>query len=641
MGAPPDGHSKTDHEALAELHDKRSHFDQLVSSVEDCAIFTMDRRGIILDWNLGARRMKGYSAAEIIGRHFSIFYPDKLRAEGFPELELEITIRDGKFSDEGWRHRQDGTRFWAGVTITAIRADDGEVIGFIKITRDLTERRASTETLRQSEERFRLLLENVRDYAIFMLDAGGHVISWNTGARRIKGYEESEILGKHFSLFYPAESIAAGGPQNFLSRSLVDGSAQEEGWRVRKDGTLFWGHVLITALYDGHGTLRGFAKITRDLSDRRAIQDLKESSRRKDAFLATLAHELRNPLAPMLPALDVILRSPGDPESVARVAGILRRQVDQMAHLINDLLDVSRITTGKVILKKSHGLLDEVIQQAVEAIQPMVELFGHELSFLLPEQELEIEADTHRISQILSNLLSNAAKYTLPGGKIELEVEPLKSPLLKISVRDNGKGIHPSLQESIYDLFDQGVNGSDDGLGIGLTLVKSLVEMHGGTISVNSDGDGKGSEFVVILPILSTHTSLREERETAEIVRSSDRKLKVLVVDDGKSAADMLAMFFEMEGLDAAVAYDGVEALERAETFCPDLVVMDIGMPRMNGYEAAALMRKITPHSVLVALSGWGTEEDRLKSTEAGFHHHLVKPVAPDDLRRFIADNFS
>jgi len=255
-------------------------FDEIVAVVDEYAIFTMTPSGEILDWNHGAERIMGYRAEEAIGQSSGCFFSEVERAGGVPEGILEIATRDGSFTGEGWRCRKDGERFWGHVTITALRSPEGNIEGFLQITRDLTQRRMTMEALRQSEERFRLLVEGVRDYAIFMLDPEGHVMSWNIGARRIKGYEQDEIVGRHFSIFYPQQAKEAGVPLKLLAQSLKEGRAEQEGWRLRKDGTRFWGHVLITPLFDHSGELRGYAKITRDLTDRRQAESLREAGRR-------------------------------------------------------------------------------------------------------------------------------------------------------------------------------------------------------------------------------------------------------------------------------------------------------------------------------------------------------------------------
>ena len=620
------------------LRERKAHFHELVKGVHDYAIFMMSRDGYILDWNMGAERLKGYVPDEIIGQHFSKFYHERDIEAGLPEEELAIATREGRFVVEGWRYRKDGERFWANVTITAIRSPGGEVEGFLKITRDLTGRQEALESLRQSEERFRLLIECVSDYAIFMLDTDGYVRSWNTGARRIKFYEAEEIIGHHFSQFYTPEARASGVPRVLLERALREGSAEDEGWRVRKDGTRFWGNVVITAVHDEKGVHRGFVKITRDLTDRRKAEHLRETIKMKDAFLATLAHELRNPLAPLLPGVEVLLKSPHDPGRIMQVAEMMGRQVDQMSRLIEDLVDISRITTGKIGLKKAKVSLAEVIQRSIEAARPIMERNGHQFVLKLPSVEVALEADLHRLSQAISNLLANAAKYTPANGLVTLSVSLASPAILEIEVADNGVGISSDSLESIFELFEQGQNGSSDGLGIGLTLVRKIAELHGGSVAVSSKGPGQGSEFVLRLPIVVAVKEAVGVEVPAPAIEKFP-KARVLVADDGRSTVEILSLFFRLEGMETEIAYDGEEAIEKAKWFKPDIVCLDIGMPRMGGLEAATRIRAMYPTVVLAALSGLGSEEDRRRTRAAGFDVHLVKPVKPDDLRVMLSEN--
>jgi PAS domain S-box-containing protein len=622
------------------LQSRRANFDELVESVEDYAIITLSPAGVVLDWNRGAERLKGYRPDQIVGRHFSTFYCAEDIERGLPLRELEVAAREGRFSEEGWRLRMDGSRIWASVTLTALReGSDGELAGFLKITRDLTERHARIEELRQSEERFRLMIESVTDYAIFMLDPGGHVASWNNGARRIKGYTTEEILGQHFSVFYPAEAIAADLPATLLAAAREDGRVENSGWRVRKDGTRFWGQVTITALYDEGKVLRGFAKITRDLTLNRNIDQLRKAGRKKDTFLATLAHELRNPLAPVLTGLEVILKSPEDHGRITRVAAMLRRQVDQMSRLIEDLVDISRITSGKVVLRKDMVFLAEVMGRSIEAAKPGMEQKRQRLTYRLPPGEIRIFADLHRLSQAVTNLLSNAVRYTPPEGNIALSCS-VDGQMLIVAVADDGIGIAPEDQEEIFDLFEQGANGETDGLGIGLTLVRTIARLHGGTVLVDSRGEGQGSTFTLRLPVVAAPGGTNPLPAGESEVRDQ-RKGRVVIADDNLDSAEMLSIFFNTEGMETAVAHDGFEAVEVSASFRPDLVCLDLGMPGMDGLEAARRIRSTNPSVFLVAISGWAGEEDRNRTKAAGFDVHLAKPATPADLREILRNCMS
>jgi len=325
------------------LRQSEERFRLLVSGVKDYAIFMLDPGGHVATWNAGARQIKGYAANEIIGSHFSRFYPPEAIKRNLPATELQGALMQGRFEDEGWRLRKDGSRFWANVIITAVRNPAGQLIGFSKITRDLSERRRHEEELRQSEERFRLLVDGVTEYAIMMLDAEGFVASWNAGAERIKGYKSPEILGKHFSHFYPAEAITANQPWEDLTRAQNEGQVASEGWRVRKDGTLFWASSVITALRDHDKHLYGFAKVTQDLTQRRQAEALADTARRMHEFIAMLAHELRNPLAPIRNAVALMGRKGLNDPTLEAMRKTIDRQSMQLVRLLDELLEVVRV----------------------------------------------------------------------------------------------------------------------------------------------------------------------------------------------------------------------------------------------------------------------------------------------------------
>jgi len=485
-------------------HVDDSMFRLMVDAVTDYAIFLLDPEGLIRSWNAGAQRIKGYAAEDVIGRHFSMFYDEDLLAQDLPARELVIARAEGRFEGEGWRLRKDGSRFWANVVITALRDAHGQVLGFSKITRDLTERREHEQLLRLSEERFRLLVEGVRDYAIFMLDTEGNVASWNAGAQLAKGYAAEEIIGRHFSTFYPPDVAASGWPQKELALALERGSFEDEGWRLRKNGSRFWAGVVITALHDHEGRHIGFAKLTRDLTERRRVRTLEDEGRRITTFVAMLGHELRNPLAPIMNAVSIMQLEHLESARLRMCRDIIARQLQQMVRLIDDLLDVGRITSGKIKLDFEPVPLAEVVTDAVEMVQPLIKQYQHALSIALDDAPVWVMGDRARLLQIVSNLLNNAAKYTPPGGRIEVALRG-SGAHAEISVKDNGLGIAPQHLKDIFNLFVQVEHRPDNGgLGLGLSLVQQLVTLHRGEVSVFSVGKpGSGSEFVVRLPVIA------------------------------------------------------------------------------------------------------------------------------------------
>ncbi len=1084
--------------AKAGLRESEEHFAQLVAEVRDYAVFLLDAQGHVRTWNTGAECIKGYRAEEIIGQHFSRFYPQEAIAQGWPAHELRVAAATGRFEDEGWRLRKDGSRFWANIVITALREASGEVRGFLKITRDLTERKQAEEQLRLSEARFRLLIEGVKDYAIFMLDPQGRVMTWNEGAQRIKGYTAEEIIGQHFARFYPRAVAESGWPEKELRRAAAEGRFEEESWRVRKDGSQFWANVVFTALRDEQGILRGFAKVTRDLTERRQAEEnarrllqeeaarkaaeaaakeidrqreqlhvtlqsigdgviatdaegrvtllnpvaealtgwqsaearaqplqkvfplvneitrqplenpvakvlrdgsvvalanhtvliardsterpiedsaapirnqqgetlgvvlvfrdltprrsaeralraseerwrtladampqivwtagpdgvidysnrrwyefsglsagvgnegwgtilhpddrpvasarwaeslrsgsafemelrlldrrtggyrwhlirtvpvkdesgavarwygtstdiheqkragevawflaeasaalavlvdyestlqkvvslavpyfadwsavdvadeggqlrrlavahqdaekvrlaqellrryppdleapggigyvfrtgrsetieqvtdellvkgakdeehlrlmralglrsylcvplvasgktlgvltfataesgriytqadlklaedlahraaiaienarlyreLKEADRRKDEFLATLAHELRNPLAPIRNSLQILKMPRVDAAAAERSRAMMERQVQHLVRLVDDLLDVSRVMRGKIELRKEGVELATVVARAIETAQPLIESQEHELSVHVPTESLPLEADPVRLAQVVANLLTNAAKYTEPGGRIGLTATREGNEAV-LRVWDTGIGMAPEMLPKIFDLFvqvDSTPTRSQGGLGIGLTLVKNLVEMHHGTVEAHSAGLGQGSEFVVRLPLAAAQKeepwagSPEPAGPPPPAVPSSGRRL--LVVDDNKDAAESLAVLLRLQGHEVQVAYDGLTALELLQTYRPELVFLDLGMPGLDGYEVARRLRQLPglEQVRLAALTGWGQQADRRRTSAAGFTYHLVKPLEPKTLEELLSN---
>jgi PAS domain S-box-containing protein len=513
----------------------------------------------------------------------------------------------------------------AGIESTVQNANESRLNSAL----DVQQRRAIA-----SEELFRLLVDSVRDYAIFMLDPGGHIATWNIGAERIKGYRAEEIVGRHFSTFYPEVDVRAGKCEMELAGATRDGRFEDEGWRLRKDGTRFWASVVISAVRNERGDLLGFSKVTRDLTERKRAEDdraarlaAEHANRAKDEFLAMLGHELRNPLAPIATALQLMkLRGDGH---ASREQQVIERQVGYMMRLVDDLLDVSRIVQGKIDLKHQRIDLREAIAKAVEIAGPLIEQRGHHFEVAIPPGPLTVRGDEARLTQVFSNLLVNAAKYTDPGGNIVVTVREEAGEHV-IDVRDDGVGIEAALIERVFELFVQGYQGIDrarGGLGLGLTLVRTLVQLHGGTVRAHSDGRGCGSTFSVRLPVI--------EAPQVELVSGgrAQRRLQVprriLLVDDNEDALVLLGDALSAAGHDVRTALDPNEALEIARTFVPEVAILDIGLPGMDGYELAVRLRDAlgAAQVSLIALTGYGQPSDRRRSAQAGFDAHFVKPV--------------
>jgi PAS domain S-box-containing protein len=600
----------------------------LVQGVQDYAVFLLDREGYIASWNRGAERLKGYAADEIIGKHFSVFYPREANERRWPQQELKAAREVGRLADEGWRLRKDGSRFWADVIITAMYDEAGELRGFSKVTRDLTGRKMQEELLRQSEERFRLLVESVKDYAIFMLDREGRVTSWNAGAQRIHGYDAEEIIGQPLAAFYPQEAVDKKWPEQELAMAREHGRFEEEGPRRRKDGSTFWARVALTPIYDHEGVLLGYAKVTRDLTDSKRVETLEKAERQTNEFLGMLAHELRNPLAPISNALQLLDARPAADATEKWVREVLQRQTAHLTRLVEDLLDVSRIRRSTISLERKPLDVRDVLSAAVDGSMPWMMERGHTLSVeFAPAAPLGVLGDEMRITQIVQNLLHNAAKYTPPGGKILLSARREDGEVL-IAVKDNGVGMDAELLESAFNLFKQGqqpLHRPHGGLGVGLTLVHRLVRMHDGTVQARSAGPNQGSEFIVRLPAADARAAAPQAKPS----QPSSPPRRVLVIDDNNDAANALRLLLENDGHEVKVAHDGAAGLELAREYRPDYLLLDIGLPRLSGYEIAASVRSDPRLSstTIVAITGYGQLHDRVRTAAVGFDYHLTKPV--------------
>jgi PAS domain S-box-containing protein len=496
------------HRDLAELHRL------LVESVRDYAIFALDTSGHVLSWNRGAQRFKGWNAKEIVGRHFSLFYPPVDIAAGKPQRLLREAERQGSAEDEGWRIRKDGTRFWADVVITALRNEAGELIGYAKVTRDLTERREAEEKLRQSEERFRLIVQSVKDYAIFMLDPDGRVATWNEGAERIKQYKASEIIGKHFSAFYPQEKIAEQFPQYELKMVRQHGRFEDEGWRVRKDGSRFWASVVITALRNSEDKLIGFAKVTRDLTERkraeersladaRRVAEMESASRAKSEFLATLSHELRTPLNAIGGYADLMMAEVAGaiPATYHDYLNRIKLSQQHLLALVNDMLNLSRVEAGQIDYDFGPVPVNNLLNDLRAMVLPQATEKGLALEIMSCPPDIVAWADAARTQQIMLNLLSNAVKFTPSGGRISIACA-IAQDQIGISVIDTGPGIPEEYLEPIFQPFVQvgrSLTSLREGVGLGLAISRDLARGMFGDLKVASRV-GEGSTFTLILP---------------------------------------------------------------------------------------------------------------------------------------------
>jgi PAS domain S-box-containing protein len=797
----------------------------LDGATEALMAFGADRR--ILHANARAAAMFGYGPAQLEGLSIDLLIPKRLRQPNAPpmmatadlmQVELQGLRRDGRELAVEWCF---GSARRAATPI------------FVMTLRDRVELDRAREDLRLSEERFRLLVDGVRDYAIFMLDAHARVSSWNQGATRIKGWDTAEILGQPYEVFFSAEDRAAGVPAALIAGVTKDGALDTTGWRVRKDGSRFWAHASLTTIRDANGEIRGFAKVTRDLTERRraeenernliiertareaaqeaeqrlrvseeklrrlqrltaslsdslspeqvskvvlgefiealgastctvyllgldgtalelfdqrgfsskalvsfqsipldvrtavtdaarareavyfenqedflkvypALRDVvrpedfgaaialplvadgvlvgalglrfanrrsfevgdraliatmgelcsqalersrlfkaessarasaESASRSKDEFLAMLSHELRNPLAPIRTAVQLMKLRGGDQS--AREREIIERQVAHLSGLVDDLLDVSRVARGQISLSRVPIAVAEVLARAVEMASPLLEQRAHHLVISVAQPDLTVNADPLRLAQVLANLLTNAAKYTPPRGHVWLTAAQ-EGENVVVRVRDDGDGISPELLPRVFDLFVQGSRTaarSEGGLGLGLALVKSFVTLHEGTVVAASEGLGKGSEFVVRIPALrgDAATATRPLRDPPN---GASRGRRILVVDDNEDARELLAELLRSLGHEVAVAEDGPAALEQLRVFSAEVAILDIGLPVMDGFELARRVREQQGVAAprLIALTGYGLDRDLAQTRAAGFAIHLVKPVDAADL---------
>ncbi len=610
-----------------------------LSSIGDGVICT-DERGCVTFLNPVAEFLTGWSQEMAVGRLltevFKIVSEDSTEPTDNPALRA---LREGTvvgLANHTVLISRDGTERPIDDSAAPIRDDAGTPVGAVLVFRDVSDRKASEVALAH----LAAIVESSDD-AIVSKSLNGIIRSWNSGAQRLFGYTPDEAIGNSITMIIPADRLDE--EREILAR-ISRGERVEhfETVRVARDGRRIDISLTISPIRDSSGRVVGASKVARDITDRRHAEAARvEADQRKDQFIALLAHELRNPLAPLRNGLQVIKLAGHDPNAVAQAGEMMDRQLEHMVRLIDDLLDISRITQNKMELRRAAVLLTDVISSAVETVRPAIEKAGHQFTVSLPKEEIVLDADLTRLAQVFGNLLTNSTKFTSSGGQIWLTAERQGNEAV-VSVKDTGIGIPTESLPNIFDMFSQvgrSVDPSAGGLGIGLALVKALVEMHGGTVRAESEGPGKGTTFTVRIPALATATDTPEASVGGGTPATGTRQ-RVLVADDSQDSAISMGMLLKLLGNDVRVAHDGAEAVAIAETFRPEVILMDLGMPELNGYEATQRIRQESwgKGIIIIALSGWGQDRDRVRSRDAGCDGHLVKPVTLPDLENLLKE---
>jgi PAS domain S-box-containing protein len=626
---------RTEHALAAE----RERLRVTLTSIGDAVIVT-NAAGQATFLNPIAETLTGWRQVEAEGKALDQVFPIFNEETRQPaQSPVERVLREGAvvgLANHTLLIARDGVEKPIDDSAAPIRGEHGEIVGVVLVFRDVTERREAERALRNSQERLQMMVESVSDYAIFTLDLGGCITSWNTGAERVFGYSEGEVLGQSGSLLFTPEDRASGVPEREMETAGSTGRAGDDRWHQRKDGSRFFASGMVTPMHDAAGHLIGFTKVARDITERkRAEEALTEADRRKDEFLAMLAHELRNPLAPLRNAVQILRFRSGDVSTVERVREMMDRQVQHMTRLIDDLLDVSRITRGKIALRRERLDLSRLIRLNAEDHQQGFDAAGLTLKLQVSETPVWVLGDVARLTQVLDNLLENARKFTDRGGEVRVRlVGDEASGHAIVSVRDTGIGIEPRTIPGLFEVFaqaDRSLDRSRGGLGLGLPLLKGLIELHGGRVEAHSEGIGYGAEFIFWLPQAEELPALSQ---SAAPLLHGQKQLRILVVEDNVDAAESLRMLLELSSYEVIVTHSGAAGVEVAHREQPDVVVCDIGLPGMDGFAVARALREnpLTAAARLIAVTGYGQEEDRQRAREAGFDDHLTKPVDPEVL---------
>ena len=602
---------------------EQSRLKLLIDSVVDYAIYMIDPEGVVSSWNAGAARIKGYTEAQILGANFSCFYTPEDRRNGLPQRALRTAIEEGRFEGEGWRLRKDGTPFWSHVVIDPIRSPEGVLLGFAKITRDLTERKAAEETLKQSEQQFRLLVQSVTDYAIYMLDSEGRVSNWNLGAQRIKGYMPHEVVGQHFSLFYTPEDRENGEPQRALEVAIRDGRFEKQGWRVRKDGTRFLAHVIIDPIRGETGKLLGFAKITRDISE--SAQAQRELEKAREALFQSqklqaigqlsggIAHDFNNLLTVILGNLELLRKRAGDDPKVLQLLDNAALGAQRGVSLTQRMLAFARrqeLKTESVALPR---LLENITGLLRSALGHLVTLQCD-----LPPDLPPILADVNQLELAILNLATNARDAMPQGGRILIQAVDSQrgqslptglpnKPYVCLSISDNGQGMDDATLAQATDPFFT-TKGVGKGTGLGLSMVHGLAEQLGGCLVLKSE-PGQGTCAELWLPQAIAAASALTPAAQPEV--SVTRRLCVLLVDDDNLVLTSTSLLLEDLGHQVICVTSATEALhvfKKRDDI--DLLITDMAMPLVDGAQLAQAIRALRPDFPIILATGFAQRLD-------------------------------
>ena len=588
-------------------------FEMLVTAISDYAIYMLTPEGFISSWNTGAERFKGYTAHEVIGQHFSVFYTEEDRRAGKPARALQIAREQGRFEDEGWRVRRDGTRFWASVVVDPIRDLSGELVGFAKITRDITERKAAEEALRDSEERFRLLVQGVTDYAIYMISPTGEISNWNAGAERIKGYKREEIVGSNFAVFYTEEDRAKGMPAKTLKTASEEGRFEQESWRVRRDGTRFWAHVVVDAIRDDAGKLLGFAKVTRDITERKQTAEALEranaalfQSQKMEAIgqlTGGIAHDFNNLLAVVSSSVDILATRAQNYADI-KVLDAIRRTVERGALLTQQLLSFAR---QQPLIVEKYDLNDVIA--SFEAVLRRAGNSAIEMEIRQAQDAKTVLLDAARFEAALLNLVVNARDAMPDGGKLVVAVENVEvgagevgnmpaGSYVRVSVADTGSGMPPAVVARAFEPFFT-TKEIGKGTGLGLSQVYGFIAQSGGDVVIESE-EGKGTTISMYLPVV-------EGAPDTPVVAADSGVETVLIVEDEPDVLDVAGQLFRSIGYEVVTATNGIDAMAMLERR-PDIDILftDVVMPKgVSGIQLARSAIALRPDLKVILASGY------------------------------------